>query len=237
MKVCLIPPDGLLHKKLDMDFVLAHRVIQSSKYRSHYPREDTYKILDNGAYERDRMDMYDILDMANEMSADEVILPDIIMQRLPRLFYQDLIPSLPKNYNYMVVPQGNDPLEYREAYNELKDLDGIHSLGIPIWLDKEFGSRLSVTMHMFRKGELNLALDHHLLGLDNYWELMCYPPGLIRSVDTSMPFSMAYSKESSTMYYDPPEHQRVPDDASIMDMDLGILNNEISMLREITRMV
>lgn len=237
MKVCLIPPDSLLHKKMDLDFVLAHRVIQSQKYSNHYPRENTYKILDNGAYERDRMDMWDILSMASEMSADEVILPDIIMQRTPKVFYQDLIPSLPKNYRYMVVPQGETPTDWRESYLELCDLEGIHCIGLPIWLEKEFTSRVHVILHMFRKGELNMALDHHLLGLDNYWELACYPPGLIRSVDTSLPFSMAYSKEESAVYHHPPEHSRVPNDAAIIDMDLEILHKELDMLREITRLV
>jgi len=227
----------LLHKKMDMDFVLAHRVIQSSKYRNHYPEQNTYKILDNGAYESDRMDIYDILEMANNMSADEIILPDIIMERLPWEYYNDLIPSLPTNYNYMVVPQGRNPEEWRESYLELSALDGITAIGLPIWLNKEFGARPQVILHMFRRGELNMALDHHLLGLDNYYELVMYPPGLIRSVDTSMPFSMAFSKETSTSYYEPPEHDRVPDDVNIMNMDLEILNKEIDLLRTITRLV
>ena len=82
-----------------------------------------------------------------------------------------------------------------------------------------------------------MTLDHHLLGLDNYYELVMYPPGLIRSVDTSMPFSMAFSKEISTPYYEPPEHDRVPDDVNIMNMDMEILAREIDLLRTITRLI
>jgi len=237
VKVCLIAPDSMLHQKMDMDFVLAHRLIQSRKYMNHYARANTFKILDNGAYENDKMDMWDILRVADEISAAEIILPDTIMRRMPKEFYEELIPSLPKGYQYQVIPQGSTPMEWREAYLELCDLDGVDTIGIPIWLSKEFGSRPNVVLHMFRKGELNLSKNHHLLGLDNYWELIMYPPGLIRSVDTSLPFSMAASKVNSSMYMEPEEHKRVKDNADVQDLDLKIFHSEKAMLRAITRLV
>jgi len=238
MKVCLIPPDCMLHKKMDMDFILAHRVMQSRRYRTHYSQQNTFKILDNGIYEGEMMDVEDVLDMAGEMLVDEVILPDWIMKRTHKQYYVDLIASLPKHLGYMVVPQGRDPAEWKDAYLDLCDLEGISSIGIPIWLNKEFGNARPQVMHyMFRRGELNMVRDHHLLGLDSYWELIMYPPGLIRSVDTSMPFSMAYSNEYSTRFYDPPEHHRVPTGCRLDELNLRILNDEIATLREISRLV
>jgi len=227
----------MLNKKMDMDFVLAQRVIQYPKYRNHYPRQNTFKILDNGVYEGEMMDMEDIVEMAGEMLADEVILPDYIMKRMDPIFYKDLIPSLPEHFNYMVVPQGRDPLEWRHSYKELVRIDGVSSIGIPIWLYKEYNARSTVVLHMYRKGELDMSKQHHLLGLDSYWELINYPPGLIRSVDTSMPFSMSYSHIESPMYADPDEHQRVPVDASIESLDLQVLENEIKMLRTVSKLV
>lgn len=236
--MALIPPDCLLHKKGDIDFILAQRVAKSTKYRDHYASIDTYKLMDHGAYERDLIgDFDDTLQIADSIDAAEIVLPDEIMKPLPKTFYDDLVPSLPKNYRYMIVPQGRDPAEWRENYLSLCEVEGVQSIGIPIWLDKEFGSRAFVTCRMFRHGELNLRLEHHLLGLDNIYELYLYPPGLIRSIDTSLPFSMAYSKMESPEYYDPPEHKRIPDDVRLRGIDLDLLECELRKLREITRKV
>lgn len=237
MKICLIAPDSWLHAKTDLHFVLAQRVLQSETYKDFYAEQDKFKILDHGIYEADLMDFEDTMRIADEISVNEIILPDEIRVRTTKEFYVDLVRSLPESYQYMVVPQGEDPAEWRESYLELSDIDEVHTMGIPIWLYKDFGARADVVNYMFKKGELNLQKEHHLLGLDNYWELVSFPSGVIRSVDTSLPFSMACSGEESNRFYDPPEHQRVNPDVQLLDVPTGRLQAELSMLREIVRIV
>jgi len=237
MKICLIPPDSWLHAGTDMHYVLAQRVLQSDVYKDFYAKEDKFKIMDHGIYENDMMDFDDTMKIADEINADEIVLPDEIKIRQPLEFYADLIESLPRNYRYMIVPQGDDPEEWRQSYLELCNLDGIDTIGIPVWLYKDFSARATVVNYMFRKGELNLQKDHHLLGLDNYWELINYPPGVIRSVDTSLPFSMVMAGEKSAWGYDPPEHKRASSDAALFDISAEDLARELKMFKEIARLV
>ena len=233
----MIPPDSWLHAKTDLHFVLAQRCLQSEVYKEFYASQDKFKILDHGIYESDIMDFDDTMKIADEISADEIILPDEIRERTTKEFYVDLVRSLPESYQYMVVPQGDDPAEWRESYLELSNIDEVHTIGIPIWLYKDFGARADVVNYMFKKGELNLMKEHHLLGLDNYWELCSYPSGIIRSVDTSLPFSMACSGEASNRFFDPPEHRRVDPDVALLDVPANKLQAELTMLREILRIV
>ena len=236
MKICMIPPDSWLHTKTDLHFVLAQRCLQSEVYKNFYAKQNKFKILDHGIYEADIMDFDDTMTIADDISADEVILPDEIRVRSTKEFYEDLLGSLPKNYRYMIVPQGEDPMEWRDSYLELKDLD-VNTMGIPIWLHKDFRARSTVVNYMFKKGELDMQKEHHLLGLDNYYELIEYPSGIIRSVDTSLPFSMAASDEASKMFEEPPEHSRVNVDAALFDIPSLKLNEELKMLRKVVKLV
>jgi len=236
LKVCLISPDSWLHTKTDLHFVLAQRCLQSDVYKDFYAQEDKFKILDHGIYESDMMEFDDTMKIADEISANEIILPDDIMNRMPIDFYEDLLDSLPKNYRYMVVPQGENPAEWRESYLELKKLP-VDTIGIPIWLHKEFRARSTIVNYMFKRGELDMSKDHHLLGLDNYWELIEYPSGIIRSVDTSLPFSMACSGEVSKWFEEPPEHKRVSEDIPLFDVPNEFLTHELSLLEVASRLV
>lgn len=236
MKICMIPPDSWLHVKTDLHFVLAQRVLQSEVYKDFYAQEDKFKILDHGIYESDMMDFDDTLKIADDISADEIILPDEIRVTHTFEFYEDLLSTLPQNYKYMVVPQGEDPALWRASYNELKNLE-VSTIGIPIWLHKDFRARSSVVNYMFKKGELDMSKEHHLLGLDNYWELIEYPSGIIRSVDTSLPFSMAASEEESPLFFEPPEHKRVNVDTALFGIPEHKLLYELEMLRSVTKLV
>jgi hypothetical protein len=232
----MIPPDSWLHVKTDMHFVLAQRCLQSDVYKDFYAQEDKFKILDHGIYESDMMDFDDTLKIADEISAHEIILPDEIRVNHDKEFYEDLLSTLPRNYKYMVVPQADDPYNWCMAYNDLKSLE-VDTIGIPIWLHKDFRARSTVVNYLFKQGLMDMSKEHHLLGLDNYWELIEYPSGVIRSVDTSLPFSMAWSNEQSKMFEEPAEHKRVDVDCALFSVPDNLLQEELAMLHTVTRLV
>jgi len=94
---------------------------------------------------------------------------------------------------YAVVPQARTPMEWIDAYRMMSQWDEVDVICIPVWLQKKFGCRAAIVHKLVKESYWNFDKKHHLIGLDGLGELYCYQCGMIRSVDTSLPFSRAFS--------------------------------------------
>lgn len=169
---------------------LTHLLEQSDEYCEAVRQMDGYKILDNSVVERGEPVSFDrILEMAEKIGADEIILPDVMGSRketihmakycIKRLKELDLL----GRYKIMAVAQGDTVLEWYSCYDKLLDIDEIDVVGIPkIAGDLVPGGRPQLVndfCDLSRK-------QHHLLGIRySFEELKRYDyPDRIRSVDS-----------------------------------------------------
>ena len=188
MKVALIAPRDLLEFSTRGDI---HFIVPSIASISFFRPEEKYKMLDNGTYEAgEPMRIENLFILARQMCADEIVLPDKLqnMKQTIKLTIGALFHNKPKRLKYAAVPQGKDPQEFLECYKLFAKRDEIDVLCFPVWLQKFFNVRPMVVNYLVKK-KLLAQKQHHLIGLDTIGELYCYTPGLIRSVDTSLPFS------------------------------------------------
>jgi len=248
MRLALIPPTPHIEMQADMDFILIQRTVERT-YREHYQRSLNYKIMDNGVYENPQNipeNPRNIIRVAQELDVDEIILPDVIrslrhtMIRIKE-FFEQTTQGERNGFKLMAVPQGETPSEWTACYsNIIEEYPEIKVIGIPVWLEKVFRMRPIVVHYLLRKGYWSYSHEHHLLGLDYYGELWAYPPGIIRSVDTSLPFSRAIAEQNlfgNCAIAPPDDHKRITTMYTMNDRELANAQIEISILRNIARTV
>ena len=188
VKVALIAPKNLLEYTRLGDI---HFIIPMNVQASFFLREKKYKMLDNGTYETGQpKDIEDLIKMAHCLNADEIVLPDIMRNRkMTTSLTMHAVRSIkPKGMKFAAVPQGADPADFIQCYRDFAKVPEIDVLCFPIWLQKAFNARPMVVNKLVKRKWL-ADKEHHLIGLDSPSELYCYTYGLIRSVDTSLPFS------------------------------------------------
>jgi hypothetical protein len=173
MKLIHIFPLGNLelHYSQDMHMFLTHLVEKYPFYAKLAKEVKGYKILDNSLIELGgAVDMKRILDAAEAIGADEIILPDVFQKgpetidavnmALSELNDRYVNRSWP--FKLMAVAQGRDEKEWYECYMALLKNPDIDVIGIPKVLAK---------MHPqgrphFVNEHCNLTIkSHHLLGL------------------------------------------------------------------------
>ena len=194
MKLINIYPiaDMCLEFDQDMHMFLTHLVEKYPQYAQMARQVKGYKILDNSLIELGgAVDIKRILQAAEIIGADEVILPDMFqdyrgtISAVERaLITIDQIYQGKWPFKLMAVAQGANFHEWRACYNELFRNEKIDVIGIPKVCAKMLpGGRPEV----IKRSECNLEeKPHHLLGL---WysaaELLEYKhPETIRSCDT-----------------------------------------------------
>jgi len=174
-----------------------HFIVPDNELLYPYYRESQkFKLMDNGAYElghpiADEKYLY----LAAQMEVDEVVAPDVLMdgERSYELTKTFIETNNLKHLRVCAVPQGKNPKEFIEYYVKVSKLP-VDTIALPIWLQKRFGARLKVYRKLRKSKLLRSDVDHHLLGLDDFNELKQYPKGAIRSVDTSLPLTLAYHR-------------------------------------------
>lgn len=190
IKVALIAPRNLL------DYTRLggmHFIVPRNADKRFFRYESMYKMLDNGTYELgEPMDIEDLLALANDLQANEIVLPDVMRNRkwTSSLTMHAVRSIKPVGMKFAAVPQGTTPADFVECYRDFAKVPEIDVLCFPIWLEKEFSARPQVVHYLLRKGYWAEDKEHHLIGLDSLSELYLYG-GVIRSVDTSLPFSAA----------------------------------------------
>ena len=194
MKLINIFPIGNLgmHYTQDMHMFLTHLVEKYPFYTKFAKEVKGYKILDNSLIELGgAVDLQRVLDAAEQIGADEIILPDVF-QKGPETIdavnaalstLNDLYPNRSWPYKLMAVAQGRDEKEWYECYQALLDNPDIDVIGIPKVLAKMHPQGRPHFVNEFCMLEHK---PHHLLGLwysikefNNYENI-----NAIRSCDT-----------------------------------------------------
>jgi len=192
MQVCTIAPI----KHLELDTGSMHMVIpqllEIEPYYDYYANRTDYVILDNGAVEFGPMKHEELIELAKEIGADEIVMPDSLCDGLETFnlsfdFYCVLSRAERKKFKLMAVPQGKDLVDFVNCYTRLKSLNP-DVIGLNHWFD--FTGDFRVLMQ--KRLDINLFNDFevHLLGLTNADELKRASPK-VRSCDTSYAFKMA----------------------------------------------
>jgi len=191
LKVALIAPDNLKCVELlgDMLFIIA-RNDMPKEICDFYRRTNYYKMMDNGVWETgEPIDQEAYLELAKELRVDEIILPDYL--RDPKRTLEEsraFLETTSRRFKYAYVVHGYDPLEWLEYYREVPEEADV--ICIPVYMQKIYHCRPGLIGYLKKKGLLD-PRPHHILGCDDLLELYAYPDNLIRSVDTSLPFSTA----------------------------------------------
>ena len=147
MKLINIFPLGNLmgHYTQYMHMFLTHLVEKYPFYAECAKNATGYKILDNSLIELGgSVDIKRVLDAAEKIGADEIILPDVF-QKGPETIdavnmalseLNDRYVNRKWPYKLMAVAQGRDEQEWYECYHELLNNPDIDVIGIPKVLAK-----------------------------------------------------------------------------------------------------
>ncbi len=194
MKFAPILPIGMLekHQTEDLLLVLPHLLQTSTTYKEFHTKATNFKILDNGAAESRRVGISELLDLAGEIEADEVVLPDVIgdMEATVAVFK-----SLPTwvwdtDQKYQAVLQGKNVDELRKCLDLYEPKVGvITTIAFPRALNRDnpYGRREAINELYEEVHEYGFEI--HCLGAshpaDEAKELALM--GCVRSIDTSLP--------------------------------------------------
>lgn len=134
MKLAIItPPQGmhlLTTMGLGYHLVLAQKLLESPLYRervrSELSNRGGYVIVDNGAAEHDTPPFNEVIDVANYIGADEIVLPDVVNDKdatLEALFSTASWERVAPRRRF-IVPQGRTKAEWFECLEQM--LAGMH---------------------------------------------------------------------------------------------------------------
>ncbi len=197
----IVPPENVAQITQPYEMYLAHTLIGKPDLQQAIAQKDSFKILDNGAYELDEsIKLMDILDIAQNIGADEIILPDhmfdcdkTIQATLNAL--ETIIAAYEKiPFKLMAVIQGKTPEDYDYCLQVFKKIKEISTIGIPKKFLRESNPGISRRVcALERAGYAKWIKEHeipdkdiHLLGLS--WHLMelQYCKNAVRSCDTNL---------------------------------------------------
>lgn len=199
---------------------LTHLALKSPKYLAHASNYKGYKILDNSLIENDgkALDIKKVLEVAQEINADELILPDVFLNGPATIrAVEDALKKVgASGYKgkLMAVVHGVNDQDWFETYRILNTIEEIDVLGIP-----------KVTAKIHPRGRVHFAnriceesrKEIHLLGLwYSFTELLDYRyPEKIRSMDTCQ---LAYLVQNHlNIYATRPDRYTVDLDNDIID--------------------
>lgn len=206
MKIAVICPIPLLRKYAivsDYHMALTHLVLESEEYANFYAQRrlrGDYVILDNSLIEMgSAMDMEKVLEAAQRIKPNEVVLPDVFKEGKATLEAIDrCLMSYGKElakYKTMAVAQGHNYGQWLECHNELITYDEINVIGIPKVTStfKDVGGRYGLCANLGMNQLNSPDKAYHLLGVwDNpfpeIYGISAY--SWVRGVDTVLPVLM-----------------------------------------------
>jgi hypothetical protein len=235
MDIAFIAPKSLAEETVvgNYYFLLPQTITQF-----HKEEDKKFKMLDNGAYEGSTSSIDDLLKLAKEYGVDEIVAPDILKDY--KKTFDLTVPALEKIYRAQldaaIVPQGKDINEWILCYRQMIELKNVRTICIPKWLGRQ---RPFVIAHLMKN---NLwkpqQFEYHLFGLDYVEELDVYRRmgAQLRSVDTSMPFTLA-ANGMKVGYFTTTENKRVSFQATFTEAQRKLANENMQVLREIAALV
>lgn len=174
-------PNLLEYKDHPYFMVIAPLVKQYPELWSFYKGKKT--IIDNGEFEGCRCDIHELLDIAQKINANEVVLPDKMgdPEQTAHLISDALPLVRSKGFRTMGVAHGSNIYEVAKSAKRLKYGLEVDTVAIPRYVAQMDGytGRMQVSQL--------LPFNTHYLGLVNPFELSCVQP---RSIDTSFPFKV-----------------------------------------------
>ena len=184
---------------------LTHLVEEDEAYRNMARDHEGYKILDNSLIELDgAMSMKDVLNAAELIGADEVVLPDVFKNGSETI--KATLNALGehkeelKKYKTMAVVHGETVDEWIRTFLIFSARPDIDVLGIPKVIQEQFTSYGVPGRARILNKVISLTdKEIHLLGLwENLNELMHYNHHLtkIRSMDTSLPSLLEINRKT-----------------------------------------
>lgn len=195
MKVAIIPNLAVLEYDTgSMHMMLPEPYMREQRYRDYYNSCYGYKILDNGEAEGLRMRPRELMEMAVQLGADEVVVPDHLgncdktielakdFQRTARKY---------PGFNFMGVLQGQTHAEYMKCFMELSMLPYITTIGIPRNICKVLGSKWArvALAEMIADSYDSHMRPYHALGATSWIREVAALSEIpiFRSIDTSLP--------------------------------------------------
>jgi hypothetical protein len=195
MKVAVICPNVRVLETIhvSMHFVVASKIQSPQWYRQRSAFGD-FIILDNGAPEGELVSSTVLLEIANTIRADEIILPDVLYDSETTIMMstqKDLLKAIPE-HKRMVVPQGANWDEWRHCLTELHRRCRPATIGIPKWQQRLPDGR-AYAIDLIKGHREWSRCNVHLLGLARppaiEFAQLNYPT--VRSVDTALPIALA----------------------------------------------
>ena len=175
----------------DYYFVLPS-LLEDPVYLRFMKETNKYIMLDNGTYESGVPDTDRLLDLARQIRAKEVVLPDFLYEtekprEATRSFIESLSDTEKTEFRWMLVPQAGRIFDWMKAYTEFLEEFGhiAHSIGVPKCPDKPLYFRTVAIQTLYERGQL-VNKPHHLLGMNDPSEILYLR--FARSMDTSWPF-------------------------------------------------
>lgn len=223
MKIATILPTAHLDLAINDVFhmCLAHLVRDDLTYRDWFRARSLggdFVLMDNGVVERGTpLPMDEILKLADEVRATEIVLPDRICDSVTtlRLAETALKAAAGHGARLMAVPQGTSLNEWRECLREMLTWP-IQSLGISRFTHRwSPDHRLHLLQNAPEMGEMWTSRRAiHLLGSQygprEVREIEAELPGRVRSIDSSFPtlyaqlgWSISCGRPKPTVEFDP----------------------------------
>lgn len=224
MQLILIPPKSLLYTVAARGWYLAlPQLAYDIEYRRfHKGRHPSqWLILDNGAAEGHMPTMDELLRCAEDLEADEVVVPDVLgnMEGTlggARVFGKYSKSEFSHGTKFMAVLQGRTLQELKTCLDEYMLMGWVDTIGIPRHtletVECDHPSHSGKQKDAIRKNGCTYMRAHiieyfleqyeglakiHMLGASPRFEQECLYiertfPGAVRSMDTSMPYNWAH---------------------------------------------
>ncbi len=215
MKYALITPsigeELFYENKLSYHMALAQYLISDAGYLKMYKMlrkcvNGAFIIVDNGAAEGDRQSFDMVVKVADEIEADEIVMPDMLRNGpdTVRMSTDPAAQRIVPPKKRFVVPQGRNLNEWTDCLTMLEREMDFRTIGVPKHLiSSPCGSRNPYLDHLEMFGYPD-RYDIHLLGLNSLTELhdivQSYP--WIRGVDSGMPVAWAQAQMKLSSLYD-----------------------------------
>lgn len=213
-----------LDSEQDYLFVLA-QCLEDPAYKAYVRHSDKMKILDNGANEGDAVEARRLIELAEEIGADTVVIPDKQFDTLTTLLmfkqFIDTIPPKKKHmFKYMAVPQGKtiEATLFCHDYMIRHQHAVIDSIGMQFKFLRQNGMTYAdyiVEMH----GDAALTTSLHFLGFAGAAQFSSKYKA-VETMDTSVPLNFAFAKQ--LMSYEAPFPKGIDVWKDVVDVELAL---------------
>ena len=211
-----------LDSEQDYLFVLA-QCLENPAYKMYVKYSDKMKILDNGANEGDAVGARKLVELAEEIGADTVIIPDkqFDISTTLRMFdlFVDIIPPR-YTFGYMAVPQGKTMDEMLSCYNYMihHPHAAIDSIGMQFKFLRQNGMAYAdYVVETDRKATPTANL--HFLGFAGAAQFSNKYKA-VETMDTSVPLNFAFAKQP--MSYEAPFPKGIDVWKDVVDVELAL---------------